>query len=80
MTAADTLDYLRAECSARSIPTPGGAVSQRDAAGIAGLSVSTLTRWRAERGPDALPWIVRGGHIFYRLQDLARFLDGEIGG
>lgn len=55
---------------------PDGRVSRNDAAAYLGRKPKTLAMWALERRGPAIVRV--GGRCFYRLDDLRRFVDGEV--
>ena len=54
--------------------TPDGRLTRRQAAVYLGIAERTLANWKSRRtGP---PQIKIGGKVFYRLKELARFIEG----
>lgn len=66
----------RLERQERRGVNPNKLVSEKEAAKLLGVSVSTLTRWRKSSRP-AIPAITREGIIRYSMADIERF--GSVG-
>ncbi|CAN7518297.1 hypothetical protein LJR235_003561 [Pararhizobium sp. LjRoot235] len=73
---ADTVSMLRMACAERGmILTADGRVGENDAAALLGKAPTTLRNWRS--GARPLRFSHLGGRVFYKITDLAAFLDRE---
>lgn len=51
-------------------------LTARELAGLLGVCVETIARWRRKRGLPAIR--LPGGHYRYRLSDVRAFLNGTV--